>query len=179
MCKDGYVFIGALGPFIYERVQKFLGLDPEEYSYDACSKDAAAVSSEKGLALDRKLREYCANRTRLEVEKEVNAVQIGCYRVMNAMDMLQEEHFSLRESHVPVLDRQSGVSIRVGGVIPKMSLTPGHDLERRPGYRRRHLGHHGETVLIFPACDSGILFGGNHPPDGTLYTAQPACDPLF
>ena len=38
---------------------------------------------------DRKHSEYCASRTRLEVEKEVNAAQIGCCRVMNAMDMLQ------------------------------------------------------------------------------------------
>jgi crotonobetainyl-CoA:carnitine CoA-transferase CaiB-like acyl-CoA transferase len=30
-----------------------------------------------------------------------------------------------REMTVPVLDRQSGVPIRVYGVVPKMSLTPG------------------------------------------------------
>ncbi|MCX5828212.1 MAG: CoA transferase [Deltaproteobacteria bacterium] len=125
MCKDGYVWIGALGPAIYPRVPKFLGLDPVEYSYEACSQDAAAVNSEKGLELDRKLREYCTSRPRMEVEKAINAAQIGCCRVMNAMDMLNEEHFNLRESHVPVLDRQSGVPIRVSGVIPKMSLTPG------------------------------------------------------
>jgi crotonobetainyl-CoA:carnitine CoA-transferase CaiB-like acyl-CoA transferase len=125
MCKDGYVWIGALGPAIYPRVPKFLGLDPVEYSYEECSQDANAVNSEKGKELDKKLREYCANRPRLEVEKEFNAAQIGCCRIMNAMDMLKEEHFLLRESHVPVIDRQSGVPIRVGGVIPKMSLTPG------------------------------------------------------
>lgn len=125
MCKDGYVFIGALGPAIYPRVPKFLGLDPEEFSYEACSIDAAAVNSEKGMELDRKLREYCASRTRLEVEREVNAAQVGCCRVMNAMDMLKEEHFNLRETHVPVLDRHSGVPIRVANALPKMSLTPG------------------------------------------------------
>jgi crotonobetainyl-CoA:carnitine CoA-transferase CaiB-like acyl-CoA transferase len=131
-CKDGYVFIGALGPIIYERVPKFLKLDPEEFSYDNCSKDAAAVSSPKGLELDRKLREYCASRTRVEVEKALNAAQIGCCRIMNANDMLNEEHYRLRESHVPVVDRQSGVPIRVGGVIPKMSLTPGQVFRGAP-----------------------------------------------
>jgi crotonobetainyl-CoA:carnitine CoA-transferase CaiB-like acyl-CoA transferase len=131
-CKDGYVFVGALGPVIYERVPKFLKLDPEEFSYDNCSKDAAAVSSPKGLELDRKMREYCANRTRMEVERELNAAQIGCCRVMNASDMLNEEHYRLRESHVPVVDRQSGVPIRVGGVIPKLSLTPGQVFRGAP-----------------------------------------------
>jgi crotonobetainyl-CoA:carnitine CoA-transferase CaiB-like acyl-CoA transferase len=124
-CKDGYVFIGALGPYIYKRVPKFLGLDPEEYSYENCSIDESAVKSEKGLDLDRKLREYCRTRTRMEVEEAFNNAQIGCCRVMNARDMLDEPHFRLRESHVPVVDRQSGVPIRVSGVVPKLSLTPG------------------------------------------------------
>ena len=124
-CKDGYVFIGALGPIIYSRVPKFLGLDPEEFSYEKCSIDEAAVSSEKGLELDRKLREYCKNRPKMEVEEALNKAQIGCCRVMNAEDMYNEPHYRMRESHVPVVDRQSGVPIRVGGINPKLSLTPG------------------------------------------------------
>jgi crotonobetainyl-CoA:carnitine CoA-transferase CaiB-like acyl-CoA transferase len=36
-----------------------------------------------------------------------------------------DEHYTAREMTVPVLDRQSGVPIRVYGVVPKMSLTPG------------------------------------------------------
>jgi hypothetical protein len=64
-------------------VPRFLGLDPIEYSYEACSKDAAAVNSEKGRELDRRLREYCAVRTALEVETELNEVKIGCARVFN------------------------------------------------------------------------------------------------
>lgn len=174
-CKDGFVFIGALGPIIYARVPKFLGLDPEEFSYDNCSKDAAAVSSAKGLELDRKLREYCATRSRMEVEKELNASQIGCCRVMNAEDMLNEEHFRLRESHVPILDRQSGTPIRVSGVIPKMSLTPGQVwrgapaigedttdiMERMLGFSRVEVQEHYSKGIIHrtepcvkPACEA-------------------------
>ena len=40
-------------------------------------------------------------------------------------DQYEDEHYNARETTVPVLDRQSGVSIRVYGVVPKMSLTPG------------------------------------------------------
>ena len=124
-CKDGWVFIGALGGAIYPRVPKFLGLDPDEYCYDACSKDAGAVNSEKGRELDRRLREYCAVRTCLEVEKALNHARIGCTRVFNAHDQYHDGHYAAREMTVPVLDRQSGVPIRVYGVVPKMSLTPG------------------------------------------------------
>ena len=124
-CSDGWVYIGALGGAIYDRVPKFLDLDPVEYSYDECSKDAAAVDSEKGRELDRRLREYCAARTSLEVETEMNAAKMACARVYNVRDQYHDAHYAAREMTVPVLDRQSGVPIRVYGVVPKMSLTPG------------------------------------------------------
>jgi crotonobetainyl-CoA:carnitine CoA-transferase CaiB-like acyl-CoA transferase len=124
-CSDGWVYIGALGGAIYDRVPKFLGLDPEEYSYDECSKDAEAVNSEKGREIDQRLRDYCAAHTALEVETALNAVQIGCARVFNVRDQYNDEHYAARDMTVPVLDHQSGVPIRVFGVVPKMSLTPG------------------------------------------------------
>ena len=104
---------------------EFLGLDLEEYSYDECSKDAAAVASEKGRELDRRLREYCAAHTALEVDTALNEARIGCARVFNVRDQYNDEHYAAREMTVPVLDRQSGVPVRVFGVVPKMSLTPG------------------------------------------------------
>src|SRR4029079_16441921 len=75
-CSDGWVFVGALGGAIYDRIPKFLGLDPVEYSFDECSKDVAAVNSEKGQEFDRRLREYCAARTAMEVENALNEAQI-------------------------------------------------------------------------------------------------------
>jgi crotonobetainyl-CoA:carnitine CoA-transferase CaiB-like acyl-CoA transferase len=85
-CSDGWVFIAAVGGAIYARVPKFLGLDPEAYSFDECSKNATAVNSEKGRELDRRLREYCAARTCFEVETELNRAQIGCSRIFSAKD---------------------------------------------------------------------------------------------
>jgi len=123
-CQDGWMFIGAFGGVIYPRVPQFLGLDPDEYSYDACSR-AAAVNSAKGQELDQRLREYCAQHTCLEVEAALNKVQIGCSRIFSTPDQYADAHYQAREMTVPVLDRQSGVPIRVYGVVPKMSLTPG------------------------------------------------------
>jgi crotonobetainyl-CoA:carnitine CoA-transferase CaiB-like acyl-CoA transferase len=122
-CADGWVFIAAVGGAIYARVPKFLGLDPEVYNFDACSRDAAAVNSEKGREVDRRLREYCAARPRLEVETELNKAQIGCARIFNTQDQYEDAHYNARE--MTVVDRQSGVPIRVYGVVPKFSLTPG------------------------------------------------------
>jgi crotonobetainyl-CoA:carnitine CoA-transferase CaiB-like acyl-CoA transferase len=124
-CKDGWVFIGAVGGAIFDRVPAFLGLDPKVYSYAACSSDAKAVNSEKGKELDRRLREYCAAQTALEVETALNKARIGCSRVYGTPDQYNDEHYRAREMTTPVLDRQSGVPVRVYGVVPKMSLTPG------------------------------------------------------
>jgi crotonobetainyl-CoA:carnitine CoA-transferase CaiB-like acyl-CoA transferase len=77
------VFIGAFGGVIYPRAPAFLGLDPHEYSYEACSRDAATENSEKGKELDRRLRAYCAQRTCHEVETALNKAQIGCSRVFS------------------------------------------------------------------------------------------------
>jgi crotonobetainyl-CoA:carnitine CoA-transferase CaiB-like acyl-CoA transferase len=124
-CEDGWVFIGAVGGAIYERVPAFLGLDAKKYSYDACSKDAAAVNSPEGRELDRRLREYCATRPAIEVEAELNKARIACSRVFGVREQFNDPHYAKREMTVSVLDRQSGVPIRVFGVVPKMSLTPG------------------------------------------------------
>jgi crotonobetainyl-CoA:carnitine CoA-transferase CaiB-like acyl-CoA transferase len=75
--------------------------------------------------LDRRLREYCAAHTALEVETELNAAKIDCARVFNMRDQYEDPHYAAREMTVVVLDRQSGVPIHVYGVVPKMSLTPG------------------------------------------------------
>ena len=83
------------------------------------------MNSERGRELDRRLRDYCATRTALEVETALNEARIGCARVFNTRDQYTDEHYAAREMTVPVLDRQSGVPIRVYGVVPKMSLTPG------------------------------------------------------
>ena len=118
------MFIGVLGPVMFPRLTKLLGLDPEEFSFDACSRDAAAVNSAKGLEFNQILREYCAGRKALEVETVLNNAQIGCSRVFGVQDRYEDAR-SPREMTVPVLDRQSGVPVHVYGVVPKLSLTPG------------------------------------------------------
>lgn len=124
-CSDGWVYIGALGGPMWDRLSAFLGFDTKEFNFETCSRDAAAVSSEKGKAFDQRMREFCAARTALEVEDAFNSVQVGCSRIFNMRDQYEDEHYNLREMSVPVVDQESGMPIRVYGVVPKLSLTPG------------------------------------------------------
>jgi crotonobetainyl-CoA:carnitine CoA-transferase CaiB-like acyl-CoA transferase len=68
---------------------------------------------------------YCELRPALKVETELNKVQVGCSRIFNVRDQYEDEHNNARDMTVPVLGHQSGVPIRVCGVVPEMSLTPG------------------------------------------------------
>ena len=124
-CSDGWVFIGALGDPMVSRLAAFLGLDTAVYNFASVSRDVEAVNSAAGKEYDRRLREYCAGKTTLEAENELNAARIGCARVLNPADQYADRQYNAREMTVPVLDRQSGVPVRVYGVVPKMSLTPG------------------------------------------------------
>lgn len=180
-CSDGWVFIGAVGGSIYARVPAFLGLDPAVYSYDACSKDAVAVNSEKGRELDRTLRDYCAERSALVVETALNNAQIGCARLYSIADQYDNEHYRAREMTVPVLDRQSGVPIRVYGVVPKMSLTPGRIWDSWPHLARRASGWRGHDRYLVE--DAGFirgryrsaLRGTGGAPHGTVHLGPGGC----
>jgi crotonobetainyl-CoA:carnitine CoA-transferase CaiB-like acyl-CoA transferase len=170
-CSDGWVFIGALGGAIYDRVPQFLGLDQAEYSYEACSKDAAAVNSEKGRELDRRLRDYCASRTSLEVETALNEAKIGCARVYNTRDQYMDEHYAAREMTIPVLDRQSGVPIRVYGVVPKMSLTPGRIWRGAPSIGDDTTGILGTMLGLSEAAIAGLYA------DQVVHRTEPFTEP--
>ena len=108
-CLDGWVFIECLGPVMFARVAGILGLDPAVYTYEAWSKDAAAVNSDNGREVDQRLRQYCAGRTALDVETTLNKAQIGCSRVYGVADQYREAHYRERDMTVPVVDHQSGV----------------------------------------------------------------------
>jgi crotonobetainyl-CoA:carnitine CoA-transferase CaiB-like acyl-CoA transferase len=124
-CSDGWVFVGAFGEPMVSRLSVFLGLDAAVYNAASVSRDVAAVNSPEGKEFDRRLRAYCAGRTALEAENELNAARVGCARVLNPADQYADRQYQAREMTVPVLDHQSGVPVRVYGVVPKMSLTPG------------------------------------------------------
>ena len=82
------------------------------------------------------------------------------------------QHYAAREMTVPVLDRQSGVPIRVYGVVPKMSLTPGPHLARRAVDRRRHDRHSRATCSACPNADIEGLYA-----DSVVHRTEPFTTP--
>ena len=124
-CKDGWVFIGALGGRHLCAGAEIPRARPQRIQlrglFAGCRGGQFGEGSRARPEAARILRRQHA----LEVETALNAAQIGCARVFNVQTQYEDPHYKAREMTVPVLDRQSGVPIRVFGVVPKMSLTPG------------------------------------------------------
>lgn len=141
--KDGYdVALGAFGPGVYKRAIKGFGFDVDYFNYKDCSKDAAAVASEKGRELDAKVIAWCAERTALEIEEAMAAVKVPCSRVNSAKDCLENEHYKLRNDWITYEDQTLGKEVTAFGIVPKMSGTPGQVWRGAPA-----LGQDTETVL--------------------------------
>jgi hypothetical protein len=100
----------------------------------------------------------------------LNAAKIGCARVFNTRDQYEDAHYAAREMSVPVLDRQSGVPIRVYGVVPKMSLTPaGSGAARR---RSATTPTSSRTCWVYRRRPSTKLYA-----DGVVHRTEPFTEP--
>ncbi len=120
--KDGWVVIAAVGPVVYSRVCRVLGLDPEEEKWMIARRE---VNSPEGIEFDAILRGWVEDREVDEVVRVFNEAQVGCSRIMNAREMDEHPHYRSRGVHVEWEDQQLGRKVKGVGIIPRFSETPG------------------------------------------------------
>lgn len=124
--KDGYdVALGAFGPGVYKRFVLGVGWDLEYYNYKDVSSGIEAVASEKGQEFDKKVVEWCAERTAQEIEDAMQAAKVPCSRVNTVKDCFENEHFQKRGDFITYEDQTLGKDITAFGIAPKLSETPG------------------------------------------------------
>ncbi len=119
--SDGWVVVGAVGPAVFSRVCRVLGLDPEEEKWQRASVD---VNGMEGIEFDALLRGWIAERTVAEAVEQMNAGQVACCPIMNSKDMAEDPHYEARNVHVEWEDNQVG-TVKGTGVSPSFSATPG------------------------------------------------------
>lgn len=122
---ERWVAIGAFGPGVYTRFIKAIGLDVEYYTFKECASSPAAVSSEKGVELNEKSKQWCLCRTAEEIEEIINKAKVGCSIVMTAEDVVSNPHWLDREDIIEYKDETLGKTIKAFGFAPKFSDTPG------------------------------------------------------
>lgn len=136
------VAIGAFGPAVLKRFVQAVGWDPEYFNYRDVSSGPEAIDSEKGRELDRKIGEWCSERTVDEIVTHLSKYKVPCSKVNNAEDCYNNKHFHDRGDFITYTDETKGEDVTTFGFCPKFSDTPGRVWRGAP-----RLGQDTETIL--------------------------------
>ncbi|WP_120993300.1 CaiB/BaiF CoA transferase family protein [Stutzerimonas urumqiensis] len=137
-CNDGtYVLIAGNGDSIYKRLMTLIGRqdladDPRLAHNDGRSQHAELI--------DAAIAEWSSRRSRAEVLAALNEVRVPAGYPYTAADIVQDPHYLARRM-IETVQTAAG-PLKVPGVLPKLSRTPGRLGEGGP-----QLGQHTEDVL--------------------------------
>jgi formyl-CoA transferase len=137
-CKDGYVLIAGNADSLYHRLMSAIGR--------ADLRDDPALARNDGRAaqmelIDAAIAEWTAARTIEQVLAEMHKAEVPAGRIYSAADIASDPHFAAR-GMIQRITAADGEPLKVPGIIPKLSATPG--AIRTPAPK---LGEHTDEVL--------------------------------
>ncbi|WFC64520.1 CoA transferase [Pseudomonas sp. REST10] len=137
-CNDGsYVLIAGNGDSIYKRLMSLIGRDDLGNDPRLAQNDGRSQHAE---LIDNAIAEWTAQRGRDEVIEALKGARVPAGYPYTAADIVQDPHYLARQMIEQV---QTSVGpLRVPGVLPKLSRTPG-----RIGNGGPQLGEHTDDVL--------------------------------
>jgi formyl-CoA transferase len=139
VCGDGrYVVIGANADSIFKRLMKMIGR--EDLADDASLADNAG-RAERGEELDAVIGEWTAKYDADEVVGMLNAAHVPGGKIYSMADIARDAHYLARDM-IRQVRLKDGTPLKVPGVVPKLSATPG-DIE----WSGPELGEHTAAVL--------------------------------
>ena len=137
-CKDGsYVLIAGNGDSIYKRLMNLIGRDDLGNDPRLAQNDGRSQHAE---LIDGAIAEWSAQRSRDEVIEALKGARVPAGYPYTAADIVQDPHYLARQMIEQV---QTSVGpLKVPGVLPKLSRTPG-----RIGTGGPQLGEHNDDIL--------------------------------
>ena len=124
--RDGkYISCGAVGPVVYSRFLRAIGLDENDYPYWEAAGTSEAINSTRGVALDLEIRRWFEERDAEDAERIMREARVPCAQVNSAAECLQNPHFRARGDFISYTDETLGREVEAFGVFPKLSRTPG------------------------------------------------------
>jgi crotonobetainyl-CoA:carnitine CoA-transferase CaiB-like acyl-CoA transferase len=137
-CKDGsYVLIAGNGDSIYKRLMSLIGRDDLGNDPRLAQNDGRSQHAEQ---IDGAIAEWTAQRGRDEVIEALKGARVPAGYPYTAADIVQDPHYLARQMIEQV---QTSVGpLKVPGVLPKLSRTPG-----RIGTGGPQLGEHNDDIL--------------------------------
>lgn len=139
LCQDGdYVLIAGNGDSIFKRLMEVigrqdLGTDARFAHNDGRSKHAELI--------DGAIADWTRQHSREEILARLDEARVPAGYPYTAADIVNDPHYLAREM-IQTIETSSGRSLKVPGVLPKLSATPG-----RLGQGGPPLGQHTEQVL--------------------------------
>ena len=137
-CNDGsYVLIAGNGDSIYKRLMNLIGRQDLADDPRLAHNDGRSLHAEM---IDVAIGEWTGQRGRDEVIEALKGARVPAGYPYTAADIVSDPHYLARQMIETV--QTSAGPLKVPGVLPKLSRTPGRIGEGGP-----QLGEHSEQVL--------------------------------
>ncbi|MDO7653799.1 MAG: CoA transferase, partial [Porticoccus sp.] len=137
-CGDGkFVVIGGNGDSIFRRLMEAAGRSDMANDF-RLTDNAGRVEHEQSI--DEAISSWCQNHTSIEILKTLEQSRVPAGPIYNAEEMLADPHFNERGLFEQV--EINGEPLKIPGMIPKLSDTPGGTQWPGP-----EVGSHNEEVL--------------------------------
>jgi formyl-CoA transferase len=137
-CKDGYVLIAGNADSLYQRLMTAIGRADLRDDPALARNDGRAAQMQR---IDEAISQWTSQRTLEEALKEMERAEVPAGRIYSAADIAADPHFAARGMIQEVI-AGDGEPLKVPGVVPKLSATPGAIRSAAP-----KLGEHTEAVL--------------------------------
>ena len=150
-----YIVIGGNGDSIFKRLMTLIGRD--DLANDPSVADNAGRVKRAG-ELDDAIGAWTARHDVDDVVKALNGAQVPNGKIYTMADVVRDPQYLARQM-VREIALRDGTRLKVPGVVPKLSATPGEEPARGPD-----LGEHTDEVLAahgFSAADRVVLRSAN------------------
>jgi len=137
-CKDGYVLIAGNADSLYQRLMSAIGREDLRDDPALARNDGRAAQMER---IDGAIAAYTSRFTQEEILREMEAAEVPAGRIYSIADIVKDPHFEARGMIESVI-AGDGEPLKVPGVVPKLSATPGRIRSAAP-----KLGEHTGDIL--------------------------------
>jgi len=138
-CADGsYVLIAANGDSIFRRLCSAMGRADLAADASLARNDGRAA---RQLWLDEEIERWTVERSPADVLAAMEAADVPASKIYSIADIVADPHYAAR-AMLREITQADGTPLKVPGVVPKLSATPGDFAGGGPG-----LGAHTDEIL--------------------------------
>ncbi|HEY3074485.1 MAG TPA: CaiB/BaiF CoA-transferase family protein [Burkholderiales bacterium] len=138
-CRDGsFVLIAGNADSLYQRLMSAIGREDLRDDPALARNDGRAGQMER---IDAAISQWTSSRTLAEVLEAMEAAEVPAGRIYTAADIAADPHYAARRM-IETITANDGEPLKVPGVVPKLSATPGAIRTKAP-----KLGEHTDEVL--------------------------------